>query len=117
MRVIKFRAWGHGKMVPFVAALHGIQDGQIIPAEGAVFMQFTGLTDKNGTDIYEGDILSSEYPKEGNKNCHPVVWGHGRWNCDHSINDCCKAWRGDLNGHHMSEEIIGNIYENGDLLV
>ena len=79
-------------------------------------MQYTGLKDKNGREIYEGDILSSEYPMKGNKNCHPVVWGSGRWNVDHSINDCCRAWRGDLNGHHASEEVIGNIYENPELL-
>jgi len=82
-------------------------------------MRYTGLKDKNGKEIYEGDILKSEYtsigiPKE--KNCHPVFWGNGRWNCDHSINNCCKPWRGDLNDHHLSEEIIGNIYENPDLI-
>lgn len=83
------------------------------------YRQYTGLEDKNDKEIYEGDILKSEYESIGipkRKNCHPVIWSNGRWDCDHSINDCCKPWRGDLNGHHLSEEIIGNIYENPELL-
>jgi uncharacterized phage protein (TIGR01671 family) len=79
-------------------------------------MQATGLLDKNGKEIYEGDILASEYPREGSKNCHPVVWRSGSWCVDHSINDCCRAWRGDLNGHHRSEEVIGNVFENPELI-
>lgn len=79
-------------------------------------LMFTGLHDKNGAEIYEGFILSSEYPQEGNKNCHPVFWGNGSWCVDHKTNDCCKPWRGDLAGHHRSEKVIGNIYQNPELL-
>jgi uncharacterized phage protein (TIGR01671 family) len=79
-------------------------------------MQFTGLKDKNGKEIYEGDILSSEYPGPESQNCHPVEWSQGRFIVNHNITDCCKAWRGDLSGHHISEEVIGNIYENPELL-
>lgn len=130
-RQIKFRAWNTRK--PFIdEALNEMvefeltdMDGNYICVSGTylegeyVLMQFTGLLDSNGKEIYEGDILSSEYESIGSKrDCHPVEWNEsgGSWSVNHSINDCCKPWRGNLGDHHRSEEIIGNIYENPELL-
>jgi uncharacterized phage protein (TIGR01671 family) len=80
-------------------------------------MQFTGLTDKNDKDIYEGDILESEY--NGN---HSVVFRDGAF-CIKHVNEadwsrgCCKPWRGrNLSEQCNLEEVIGNIYENPELI-
>ena len=61
-------------------------------------MQFTGLKDTNGKEIYEGDILGDVW---GNKGV--VVWDKGiaRFN---KVGGC--EWA----------EIIGNIYENPELV-
>lgn len=74
MREIKFRAFVDGKMYP-VTNLDYIQDGsgiiahihvkginQEIPSGQFELMQYTGLKDKNGKEIYEGDILT--FPKD-----------------------------------------------------
>lgn len=121
MREIKFRAWD-GEQMHHDWMIFSEEAGEVtarqLAKKASVVMQFTGLRDKNGREIYEGDILESEYTNVGDEGprCHPVVWGNGRWNCDHSVTGCCKPWRGDLNGHHQSEVIIGNIWEHPNLL-
>jgi uncharacterized phage protein (TIGR01671 family) len=84
--------------------------------DGLVIMQYTGLKDKNGKEIYEGDIVYCDYYKEIFK----VTWGY--------FEDCCvegETWV--LDGlifeptvYYYSldkeVEVIGNIYENSELV-
>ena len=67
-----------------------------------ILSQFTGLLDKNGKEIYEGDKLL----KDGVGGYFEVVWNNDRW----AMQDLGGTY--DLRG---SLEIIGNIYENSEL--
>lgn len=66
-------------------------------------MQCTGLRDKNGKLIYEGDILKSGI------HCYQVVWHEGKF----VLNKGCKNYP--IGGCDLME-IIGNIHENPELL-
>jgi uncharacterized phage protein (TIGR01671 family) len=119
-REIKFRVWDkHNKrmlewMYPvdcWMRWLNG-EDKMI------GIMQYTGLKDKNGKEIYEGDIL------EWNKHKLEVVWGIVGWNLvselfkypHQSWNKNPSCGEVNTNGYIRASEIIGNIYENKDLL-
>ena len=82
--------------------------------DGCPIMQFTGLKDKNGKEIYEGDIVKWEEVEEFYK----VVFGDGCFTTIY-IGD-----ESEMNFNHERPlyeiqnicEIIGNIYENHELL-
>jgi len=103
MREIKFRAWHKGSEVmckPLKLELAGMYDSDYI------VMQFTGLKDKNGKEIYEGDILQLDYANKDRIVCEYVVYGNvSRF----IMGEEEVVFTG-------GAEVIGNIYENPELL-
>lgn len=121
MRTIKFRAWDKEEKVMRDADDTG--DGKALPLNTLVkslttrsfeLMQFTGLLDKNGKEIYEGDIVMSpnyEYdPSEGDnpRLLNTVSYRHAFFSYDGSPMDEDEC--------SENVEIIGNIYSNPELL-
>lgn len=110
MRKIKFRAWNGEQMVSpdYIdrqGTAHWIENS--IPTKSEIVMQFTGMLDKNGKEIYEGDLLRRQFR---------VYW---------IVEFCNGEWRANpkhKTGLYLSydqfqeTEIVGNIYENSDLL-
>ena len=121
MREIKFRAWDEQNKIMhyevefirsgtegndwiiFKSDKQKLEEQKVLDnpyfSQQIKLMQYTGLKDKNGKEIYEGDILSKM--KSGARVTEKVHYTGGAFHGLFNILDC---------------EIIGNIYENGDLL-
>ena len=138
MREIKFRAWDKSQEImsyPFdLFEILGLDDGTLyvpgplgdheLGGENVVLMQFTGLKDKNGREIYEGDVVRclDTYDKDDIEENWRGEVKFGRFNCH-----CCDGIFGFyIDGGNIRQleetpsvyeiEVIGNIYENPDLI-
>jgi len=134
MREIKFRAWDKKKKMMETIGLTFARNGELasikawhyqdvdghyriyLPSE-VNLVQYTGLRDKNGKEIYEGDVVKETFPRDKSDPAYDsygdegvVEWheGIGAWSWEHG-----EEW-GMIDSQDV--KIIGNIYENPDLL-
>lgn len=116
-RELKFRGWDADlKLMLLPVDLSApLQHYKWLGRHDVLIMQFTGLLDKNGKEIYEGDIVEWKYLQTWHKN--EVRWVGGGFVVTTS------GFKDDLNEPQdlslvsiLSCEIIGNIYENPELI-
>lgn len=122
MRPIKFRAWYKNEklMLPIAEiTFHKNWDIIAFPLTrvaissylvwgNVVLMQSTWLEDKNGDEIFRGDIVIFEY-----------YWPTYIWEVSSNefFHSCIKVWEKEFHiDNAMIWEVIGNIYENPELL-
>jgi uncharacterized phage protein (TIGR01671 family) len=134
MREIKFRAWEvnkslGGRMSKTFTLFDIHNSGFGTYGDSYTLMQFTGLKDKNGKDIYEGDVVKKSFGS--------FYWigvlnffgsPHSRFaleNISHNVHNedcianeciCSLKINGIDNLYDNQGEIIGNIYENPELI-
>jgi uncharacterized phage protein (TIGR01671 family) len=147
MREIKFRIWNKiskkmqynndeenrfyinidGSLTAYFKSIRGWESGSNLVSKGLyILLQFTGLYDKNGKEIYEGDIVKYKYTTgfnaeddyredidETDEYKGIVEFKKGEFfprECGSFPEDGFYAWR------IWDIEVIGNVYENPELL-
>jgi uncharacterized phage protein (TIGR01671 family) len=134
-REIKFRAWD-GKSIIYLhqhkgdfplclvwendkCVLMEFEAGHDDNLDNAILMQYTGLKDKNGKEIYEGDVVKRmkvcyDWEKKDGEERYEVeeisfieYSNNGFWVKDESF-----GWEGESLWDWDKMEVIGNIYEN-----
>ena len=127
MRIIKFRGktpdgiWVYGQYAgEFDNSNVGGFRGALILAPYATIVepltvgQFTGLTDKEGNAIYEGDIILEKLKGERKDGeLLEIVFGDFEWRVKNEVG--CTTSLFFLNRYHEIE-VIGNIHDNPELL-
>ncbi len=129
MRPIKFRGkrldngvWIYGSLDltderPTISWLHTDEDDEKVPwfahVKADTVGQFTGLHDKNGKEIYEGDIIEITDPNTNEKYISTVIWSRKGYYAAKMENN------GNITLGYVDKSqirIIGNLFDNPELL-
>lgn len=121
----KFRAWDTTKKEMFKDTFAITESGQVVVVDQSsvfvspdyvfvdnlVIMQSTGLKDKNGKEIFEGDIVKMAKDVYSKPTYYEVVRYRGGAYRLESKQHGCELWL-----RHTDCEVVGNIYENREFL-
>ena len=116
MRELKFRAWDKEEK-KYWYNVYSIANEENL----YILEQYTGLKDKNGKEIYEGDIIgfsNKEHPNIEYPNLEVYYeTDHCRFSVNQNVQGVDKKGRS-LGGYRIEDfiEVIGNIHQNPELL-
>ncbi len=116
MREIEFRVWDGTRMHYGGFSVHatGLIINSVFVDKNPVLMQYTGLEDKNGKKIFEGDLVKHVTccaKHEGNMNISIVEYK------GITLKPFGDQMQGDTYQQSYNYEIIGNIHKNPKLLI
>lgn len=120
----RYRAWDTTNKEMFKDTFSITESGQVVVVEqedvmcppdyvfvdNLVIMQSTGLKDKNGKEIFEGDIVKMSKDVYSEPTYYEVVRHRGGAYCLDSKQHGCELWL-----RHTDCEVVGNVYENPEL--
>ena len=121
----KYRAWDSAKKEMFKDTFSITESGQVVVVEqedvmcppdyvfvdNLVIMQSTGLVDKDSKEIFEGDIVKMAKDVYSEPTYYEVVRHYGGAYRLESKQHGCELWL-----RHTDCEVVGNVYENKELL-
>ena len=115
MREIKFRAWDKNKNKMVYPTKKYTNGGLLEWFEDEDLMQYTGLKDKNGKEIYEGDVVKTggdfgEVLYDDQHSGFIILFQPHSAKKKSGCATLASTWPSPL------KEIVGNIYENPDLI-
>lgn len=115
---IKFRAWnGHAKQIQGIEFInvHKVFEMEYPKDTDLCLMQYTGLNDKNGVEVYEGDIIENRLGVV--KQVRFLQSQYGWYVAELDDINCCTSFSNFLYNPIKSDcTVLGNIYENPNLL-
>jgi uncharacterized phage protein (TIGR01671 family) len=130
MKLLKFRQFIDDEFLYWGYCVDADEGSFISPKDPSKpSQQFTGLSDKNGVRIYEGDVIRYRddytHPYSESKDFKTDKVGYVAYITDNNIGGrfavWYRDWEGKLEGYNSwveppKTEVIGNIYENPELL-
>ena len=124
MKDLKFRAWDKKKndwfddddgelYVELNGKINFGWNGEVMDdyTDRIILMQYTGLKDKKSVEIYESDVLF--HPLQGRRK---VYYPYSDRVASYGLRDIDNGFGSTLQDSHAVWEVIGNIYENPELL-
>lgn len=135
MREIKFRVWNKKlkRFAPDSCSINlqgddegvwfdtftGNFDVEFWPLADCDLLQYTGLKDKDGLEIFEGDIVKTNYDSGYEILNHVVQWGgtaYPAFELSPELNCECNGFSHIFEVGDMTIEVIGNAHKNPELL-
>ena len=123
--ILRYRAWDTTNKEMFKDTFSITESGQVVVVEqedvmcppdyvfvdNLVIMQSTGMVDRNGNIIFEGDIVKMSKDVYSEPTYYEVVRHRGGAYRIESKQHGCELWL-----RHADCEVVGNLYENPELL-